>query len=78
MTTETATAITSAQYVQHHLEHLTLGLHNFKLGGDSGFWTLNLDTVLVSLVLGLIIASLLRLVAVRMTAGVPGKLQNFV
>lgn len=78
MSNETATAVTSAQYVQHHLEHLTLNLSSFGFGKENGFWTLNLDTVIVSLTLGLIIAFLLRLVAVRMTAGVPGKLQNFV
>lgn len=78
MSTETATAVTSAQYVQHHLEHLTLNLSSMGFGKGNGFWTLNLDTVIVSLVLGLLIAFLLRLVAVRMTAGVPGKLQNFV
>jgi F-type H+-transporting ATPase subunit a len=77
MNTETAAAITPAQYVQHHLDHLLFNLNSLSFG-NNGFWTLNLDTVLVSLVTGLVIATLLRVVAVRMTAGVPGKLQNFV
>jgi F-type H+-transporting ATPase subunit a len=76
MSTE-ATTLTTAQYVQHHLTHLSYNLHSMSFGGD-GFWTLNLDTILVSLSLGLFIAVLLRFVAVRATAGVPGKLQNFV
>ena len=30
---------TSGDYIQHHLVHLELNLHTFKLG-DGGFWTL--------------------------------------
>jgi F-type H+-transporting ATPase subunit a len=71
------TPITQAEYVQHHLEHLSLNLNSFAYE-PNGFWTLNLDTLLVSLTLGLVIAFLMRLVAVRATPGVPGKLQNFV
>lgn len=67
----------SEAYIQHHLEHLKLNLSNFTTT-DNGFWTLNLDTFLVGLVTALLIAVLFRYVAVRMTAGVPGKLQNFV
>ncbi len=70
-------AMTTAEYVQHHLNHLTLGLKTFSFGSN-GFWTMNLDTVLISLFMGLLIVALMRLVAVRATAGVPGKLQNFV
>lgn len=67
----------SASYVQHHLTHLPLNLQNFTLTRD-GFWTLNLDTFSVSLVLGIIFLVLFRYVAKRMTTGVPGKLQNFI
>ncbi len=45
--------------------------------GTGGFWTLNLDTLLFSLVSGIIILSLLYFGARRVTTGVPGKLQNF-
>lgn len=64
-------------YIQHHLEHLKLNLNTFTIG-DGGFWTLNLDTFIVGLVTALLIATLFRHVAKRMTEGVPGKLQNFV
>lgn len=79
MTTEhaTAQALSTGDYIQHHLEHLTLNLSNFKLG-NNGFWTVNLDTVFIGLFTALIIAGVLRYVAVRIQAGVPGKLQNFV
>lgn len=62
--------MTSADYVQHHLEHLTVG--------PGGFWSVNLDTLIIAIFIGTVIAVLLRFVAVRATAGVPSKLQNCV
>lgn len=72
-----AEQLTQSEYVQHHLEHLSL---NMSTGAytNNGFWTLNLDTVLVSLIIGLSVAFLMRLAARKATAGVPGKLQNLV
>lgn len=71
-------AITPSQYIQHHLEHLTLNLKTFTIGGEGGgFWTLNLDTFIVSALVGLAIMATLRYVAVNMKP-VPGKLQNVV
>lgn len=69
--------ITTEEYVQHHLKHLQLNLHTFKIG-SGGFWTLNLDTMIVSIILGLIFLTLFRYVAKRVVEGVPGRLQNFV
>lgn len=45
--------------------------------GSDGFWTLNLDTLLFSLILGSIILLFLFVGARRVTTGVPGKIQNF-
>lgn len=70
-------SITSGQYIQHHLEHLTLNLKTFTVGESGGFWTLNLDTMIISLLIGIIAFGTLRFVAVKMTE-VPGKLQNMV
>lgn len=67
----------AAEYVQHHLEHLPLNLTNFTLTKD-GFWTLNLDTFLVSFVLGIIFLTVFRMAAKHAVVGVPGKIQNFV
>lgn len=67
----------AAEYVQHHLEHLPLNLQNFTLTKD-GFWTLNLDTFAVSLILGFIFLTLFRFAAKHAVAGVPGKIQNAV
>lgn len=69
--------ITTEEYVQHHLKHLQLNLHTFKIG-SGGFWTLNIDTMIVSIILGLIFLTLFRFVAKRVVEGVPGRLQNFV
>jgi F-type H+-transporting ATPase subunit a len=68
---------TPGQYIQHHLEHLTLNLHTFTIGESGDFWTLNLDTFLISVILGLLVFGTLRFVATRFTV-VPGKLQNVV
>lgn len=67
----------SANYIEHHLEHLQLNLNTFTLG-NGGFWTLNLDTFIVGLVTALLIGGVFRYVAVGMQAGTPGHLQNFV
>ncbi len=69
--------VTSTEYIQHHLTYLHLNLKNFTLT-NGGFWTLNLDTLFFSFVLGVAFLYFFRKVAVRMTSGVPGKLQNFV
>lgn len=59
---------TATDYIVHHLTNLTVG---------QGFWTLHLDTLFFSIVLGLIFFFIFRRAAVRATAGVPGGLQNF-
>ena len=48
-----------------------------SLGTGGGFWTLNLDTIFFSVLLGAIVLSLLYLGARRVSTGVPGKIQNF-
>ncbi|WP_100622504.1 F0F1 ATP synthase subunit A [Candidatus Coxiella mudrowiae] len=69
--------LTSAEYVQHHMVHWKLNLHNFTFS-DGGFWTLNLDTLIISIVLGLLFLTLFYMIARRATVNTPGKGQNFV
>lgn len=69
--------MSSEDYIQHHLEHLQLNLSNYTIG-NGGFWTLNLDTIIVGLVTALLIGGTLRYVAVHMQIGKPSRLQNFV
>lgn len=70
-------SITSSEYIQHHLLHLQLNLHNFTLS-NGGFWTLNIDTLSVSIVMGLLFLIPFFLVARTIKAETPGHLQNFV
>jgi len=69
--------VSSTNYIKHHLTYLTYNVSDMKLGSGGGFWTLNLDTVFFSLLLGIIVAGLMYFGARRVTTGVPGKLQNF-
>lgn len=70
-------AVTPTEYIKHHLHHLTLNLHDFTIS-DGGFWTLNLDTLIISITLGSIFLFLFHKAAKRVVSGVPGHLQNFV
>lgn len=71
-------SITPGQYIQHHLEHLTLNLKTFALNNDeAGFWTLNLDTMIISALLAVVVFGTLRFVATRMQE-VPRGMQNVV
>jgi F-type H+-transporting ATPase subunit a len=57
----------ATEYIQHHLSHL-------RDPGDS----FNLDTFWISAILGLIFLGVFYMASRKATAGVPGKLQNFV
>ena len=67
--------ITSTEYIQHHL---TNWQHSFSDASSGGFWVLNVDTLLVSFLLGAGILGVFYWVARRAVVGTPGKLQNFV
>ena len=65
----TAGPANSTEYITHHLTH-------FKVG--EGFWTLHIDTIFMSVLLGLVTIGLFYAVARKATVGVPGKGQAFV
>lgn len=71
------TTVSSTDYIQHHLQGLTLNLKDFTIG-NGGFWTLNLETLGISFFLGSLFLFVFWLAARKATADVPGKLQNFV
>jgi F-type H+-transporting ATPase subunit a len=62
----------STDYIGHHLTNQTVSL------GHDPFWTLNIDTLATSLVLGIIGFGFLWWVVRGATSGVPGKRQAFV
>lgn len=79
--------LTSTGYIQHHLTNLTYGrfpdghwgfAHSAADAKAMGFWAVNVDTMAWSMVLGLFFFFLFRGVAKKVSAGVPGGLQNFV
>ncbi len=55
-----------SDYIRHHLSHWTVG---------EGFWTFNVDTLLVSLVLGSLFLLVFTKVARGFQPGMPSKLQ---
>ncbi|MGC1181849.1 MAG: F0F1 ATP synthase subunit A [Legionella sp.] len=69
--------VSSTNYIKHHLTYLTYNVSEMRMGSGGGFWTLNLDTLFFSLIIGFFIFVLMYFAARRVTTGVPGKLQNF-
>jgi F-type H+-transporting ATPase subunit a len=67
-----APELSPTTYISHHLSNRTISF------GDSPFWTLHLDTLVTSIVLGVIAFGFLWWVVRGATAGVPGKRQAFV
>ncbi len=65
-------ALTPATYIGHHLTFLNHSV------GQGSFMTLNLDTLITSALLGVIVFGFLAWVVRGATAGVPGKRQAFV
>jgi len=59
----------STAFINHHLTHLKVG---------EGFWSLHVDTIVMSVLLGLVTIGLLYSAARKATPGVPGKWQAFV
>ncbi|MDN5923986.1 MAG: F0F1 ATP synthase subunit A [Xanthomonadales bacterium] len=69
----------SSSYILHHLTYLKLDLHTMKLDPNAtGFWVLNLDSVLFSIGLGLLFIAVFLPMARRANSGVPGRFQAFV
>ena len=75
MSAEGGSTITG--YIHHHLTNLQVCADSAMVDGHcTGFWTLNLDTLIVSGLLGLITFGLMAWAARKATSGVPHGLQN--
>jgi len=59
----------SSEYIKHHLHHLSVG---------DGFWSVHLDTIAISWIVGIFFLVVLRTAVSNATSDVPNKLQNFV
>lgn len=62
-------ALTSQEYIAHHLTFLTTG---------EGFWSINIDSLAISVFLGVLLLYILRRAVKKTTTGVPGKFLCFV
>jgi F-type H+-transporting ATPase subunit a len=69
--------VSSTNYIKHHLTYLTFDVKNMTFGKVDGFWTINLDTVFFSVVLGVVVCALMYVGVRRIKTGAPGKMQNF-
>ena len=81
----------SAEYIKHHLTNLTYGqfpaghehaghwgfAHSAEDAASFGFWSINVDSMLFSIGLGVLFLWFFRKAAKTASAGVPGGLQNF-
>jgi F-type H+-transporting ATPase subunit a len=63
---------TPSEYIQHHLTFFT------KPVGEGGFWSVNIDSLLVSTLLGVVGVGLIWWVVRGATAGVPNRRQALV
>jgi len=77
-------AESSAEYIQHHLTNLTYGqlpdgswgfAETGQQASEMGFYSIHVDSMFWSLLLGIVFCSLFRVVASSATSGVPGLLQ---
>lgn len=70
--------LTTTEYIQHHLLHWTYSFktHTFAHGAK-GFWVINVDTMVVSIVLGILFVGFFHWAAKRAQVMHPGKFQNF-
>ncbi|WP_428086675.1 F0F1 ATP synthase subunit A [Candidatus Thioglobus sp.] len=79
-------ALTSSAYIKHHLQNLTYGqvdgnwgfAHTVAEAKAMGFWSINVDSMLWSLITVLAFYFIFRSVGKKVTAGTPSGLQNFV
>ena len=72
---------TASQYIQHHLQNLQVCRNEdgWVWNECSGnFWAINVDSMVFSLILGLVLCTLFRSVAKNATAGRPGKMQAII
>jgi len=65
-------ALTPASYIGHHLKFMAQPV------GDGGFWTLHVDTLVTSALLGLLVLGFIMWVVRGATAGVPSGRQALV
>lgn len=64
--------LTPSGYISHHLANLT------KPIAEGGFWQVNVDSLVMSVIVGVVGLGIFWVAAKRVTSGVPGRFQGFV
>ncbi len=67
------TELTPTSYIQHHLTFFTRTVND-----GAGFWTINVDTLVTTMVIAVLAFGFLWLITRKSTAGVPSRVQAFV
>jgi len=79
-------ALTSTEYIRHHLQNLTYGqkadgtwgfAHTAQEASDMGFWAIHVDSMFWTLTLGVLFLFMFRSVAKKASTGIPTGFQNF-
>ena len=68
----------TVEYIQHHLTNLCVGDCDPVTHQPLSFWALNLDTIVFSTVLGILIIFVSARLGRNLKTGVPSGFQNFV
>lgn len=77
---------TSGEYIKHHLTNLVFGqkadgsygfAHSHQEIAEMGFWSINVDSMLFSIGLGIVFLWLFRKAAVAASSDIPSGWQNF-
>lgn len=78
--------VTSSEFIRHHLTNLTFGqhpdgswgmAHSAAEAAEMGIMAVHLDSLFWSFTLGALFLWMFRTVAVKVTSGTPGGVQNF-
>lgn len=62
-------SLTTGDYIRHHLTHIETG---------SGFWTWHIDTLFVSIFIGVFVLGFFYFIAKRASVSLPSNFQNFI
>ena len=76
--TEHSGGSSTVEYIQHHLTNWCVGDCDPVTHKAAGFWAFHVDTIVISVVLGLLIILVAKRVGANLQTGTPSGFQNFV
>ena len=78
--------LTSSGYIKHHLQNMTFGqrhdgswglAHDAKEAADMGFWAINIDSMAMTVLLGILLMWFFKRIAKKAVSNIPSATQNF-